>query len=226
MPTFTVYLKEITGNDGEPDFSRIGLDTYPIYEETYRATLNGKIWDQFANREIGQESVQLFRHAFRRWMNNNMPYYNDQYRLSLVKIDPLLTMSMVSSSDSTGTTEALGESNNKTKVDSESDALASNYPQTFIREDGVYATDGQKTKANTSSNADATEKQNSTQSGKVEATSKGFSGHAPALIFQARQALINIDLLILDEIEKAGIFFMLWNNGDDFTDGNEYNYGI
>ena len=92
----------------------------------------------------------------------------------------------------------------------------------MIMSDGQYGTDGNKSGASTDSTGGASETQSSNQDGKVENNVKGYQGHAPSLIFQARAAIINIDLLILDAIENAGIFFMLWNNGDEFTEGTRY----
>lgn len=58
----------------------LGLDSYPIYEESHRAKLNSMICDHFYMREIGAETVALFRLFVRRTMNEIMPYYNELYR--------------------------------------------------------------------------------------------------------------------------------------------------
>ena len=63
----------------EASYKKIGLSTYPIFDETYRTQLNNKIIDHFYFREIGMETVANFAWFLRRKMNEIMPYYNQLY---------------------------------------------------------------------------------------------------------------------------------------------------
>jgi hypothetical protein len=65
MGTFTIPLKQVIALTGgtvtlDPDTGisilvggNIGLGYYPIFDETYRDDLTGKIVDHYWNREIG-----------------------------------------------------------------------------------------------------------------------------------------------------------------------------
>lgn len=69
----------------------LNLKNYPIFDESYRDTLNKKIIDHFFFREIGQETPDRFNFMLERKMNEIMPYYNKLYTTQLQDIDPLLT---------------------------------------------------------------------------------------------------------------------------------------
>lgn len=58
----------------------IGLKNYPIYDENYRAILNGKIIEHFWFREIGYETFERFKMALNIKMNEIMPFYNVLYQ--------------------------------------------------------------------------------------------------------------------------------------------------
>lgn len=52
---------------------------YPIFDENYRATLETKIIKHYYTREIGLETVGLWKHFLDMRMNEIMPYYNKMY---------------------------------------------------------------------------------------------------------------------------------------------------
>ena len=78
---------------GPDDFSvayaTLGLDSYPIFDENYRATLNDKIIRHFYFREIGQETVARFRFYMDMTMRENMPYFNQLYESLNLIVDPI-----------------------------------------------------------------------------------------------------------------------------------------
>lgn len=71
-------------------YAMLGLDKYPIFDESYRAQLNDKIIKHFYFREIGFETLAQFRWYMARTMNENMPYFNQLYE-SLNLIDDPIT---------------------------------------------------------------------------------------------------------------------------------------
>lgn len=71
-------------------YAMLGLDKYPIFDESYRAQLNDKIIRHFYFREIGFETLAQFRWYMARTMNENMPYFNQLYN-SLNLIDDPIT---------------------------------------------------------------------------------------------------------------------------------------
>lgn len=63
----------------------VGLDDYPLYDETHRDALNTKIVRRYYTREIGAETVGRWRMFVRDAMHSIMPYYNQLYE-SEVKV--------------------------------------------------------------------------------------------------------------------------------------------
>lgn len=52
---------------------------YPIFDEKYRSVLETKIINRYKFREIGLETVALWKHFLMTRLNEIMPYYNQQY---------------------------------------------------------------------------------------------------------------------------------------------------
>ena len=65
------------------------LGTYPIFDESYRHALNIKIIKHYYLREIGQETVGIWKFFLQRKMQEIMPYYNQLYRSELLEFNPL-----------------------------------------------------------------------------------------------------------------------------------------
>jgi hypothetical protein len=65
------------------------LNSYPIFDESYRAVLNQKILDHYKFKEIGFETPALFRHYLKTTLNEIMPYYNQLYKSQLLQFNPL-----------------------------------------------------------------------------------------------------------------------------------------
>jgi len=207
----------------------IGLSNYPIFDENYRDTLNGKIVDRFLNREIGQESVGLFRHAMRRKMNEIMPYYNQLYQSEKLTIDPLNTVSMRTVTDSLGnaSTDTVSESTgtNESTSAGSSRVVGSETPQMQLQGSEDYATSAQDSTSTTSANGSASDRgtvgQTSEQSAKNTSETSGWQGSQTLMLLQFRETFLNIDLQILDELES--LFMQVWDNGDEFSEGT-YGY--
>lgn len=70
-------------------YRALGLDTYPIFDESYRAQLNDKIIRHFYFREIGFETLAQFRWYVRNTMFENMPYFNQLYNSLNLITDPI-----------------------------------------------------------------------------------------------------------------------------------------
>lgn len=70
-------------------YALIGLDEYPIFEESYRAKLNNKIIEHYYFKEIGTDTLGRFRWYMRTTMNEIMPYFNALYEAQNRITDPL-----------------------------------------------------------------------------------------------------------------------------------------
>lgn len=62
---------------------------YPIFDENYRSVLETKIIKHYYTREIGAETVGLWKLWLDERMNNIMPYYNQLYKSELLEFNPL-----------------------------------------------------------------------------------------------------------------------------------------
>lgn len=62
---------------------------FPMFDESYRAVLEQKILKHFYTREIGLETVGLWKLKLDTKMNEIMPYYNQLYKSELLEFNPL-----------------------------------------------------------------------------------------------------------------------------------------
>ena len=62
---------------------------FPIFDESYRNVLENKILKHFYTREIGVETVGLWKLRLDAKMNEIMPYYNQLYNSALLEFNPL-----------------------------------------------------------------------------------------------------------------------------------------
>lgn len=216
MSTFTITLKRAMELDPEIE-SKI-LANYPLFDEGYREHLNEMIVDQFFNREIGQESISMFKLALKRKLAQKMPLYNQHYELSRVKFDPLHTMSIKSVASGENVTDTQAESDNTSTSDAASRGVNQDFPQQALAGDMDYASSAQDQTSKTTAAATAAEKAKSkTQDNNLSETT-GQHGHGAVLIYQYRQTLVNVDEMVLEELDS--IFMQVWDNGDNFTNNN------
>jgi len=88
---------------------------YPIFDETYRYPLNKKILRHFYTREIGEETVGLWKLRLQQTLNEVMPYYNQLYKLELDKINPFYSVDLTTTRHTTGN-ERTDETNSLNKT--------------------------------------------------------------------------------------------------------------
>ena len=126
MALYTTLLRSIVeqrqadAHVGPDDFTvayqTLGLDSYPIFDEDYRQTLNDKIIRHFYFREIGQETVARFRWYMDMTMRENMPYFNQLYSSLNLIVDPITNVrytyqdvfNLATEETGTGTTSRTG----------------------------------------------------------------------------------------------------------------------
>ena len=112
MAKYTTTIKNLI--DSQFNF---GLTEYPIFDETYRATLNKTILDYYYMYEIGFETPALFKHYLNATMNAIMPKYNALFvAQEEILENPLgnvnLTESFDRSVDADGSSSATSTGNN------------------------------------------------------------------------------------------------------------------
>lgn len=207
MPEFTVVFKTALERRDpvmtEAQF--MGLDTYPIFDVAYRTQLNNKIRDHFWNREIGQETVEMWRFAMRRKMNEVMPLYNRFYESELLTVEPFITFDTSTDTENNSTSVAT----NSSTAGSKARAVNQDFPQVMLSPDNDYASDAVNNVSESTSSADA----DSTDESTGTVNTRGFSGAMSDLLLRYRDTFLNIDMQVIAELD--GCFMGLWSNNDE-----------
>lgn len=232
MSRYTIELRYLIEGNYEM------LKDYPIFDESYREQLNNKIIQHYYFREIGFETEALFKNRLNQKMNEIMPYYNQMYESSKLKIDPLSTIdleevfSRKSKTTGEGTSSTSGTGNNTNnfnstdttdygKISKFSDiAQAQTTPNEILNDKYLTSAtvdDGQDKNTNTGTNTSQTE---STTSGTstdernldedTTLTRKGNNGIASEseLLNMYRETFLNIDMMIIDDLDE--LFLGIW----------------
>ena len=74
MAKYTITIKSLIDNNF--DFK---MNSYTIFDENYRNTLNNNILNHYYENEIGFETANLFKFYLNQKLNEIMPYYNILY---------------------------------------------------------------------------------------------------------------------------------------------------
>lgn len=168
---------------------------FPIWDESYRLTLETKILKHFYLREIAHETVGLWRLRLDTYMNELMPVYNKMYAAVSQEFNPLFDVDITRTHDgeSTDSNTSTGNSLNK----------YSETPQGSIQNvvDGKYLTTAQANDATSNSSG------NSTANYVERVTGKQGTGSYSALLREYIDKLVNIDLRLMEELEP--LFFCL-----------------
>lgn len=195
----------------------IGLDRYPIFEESHRGELNEKIVQHYAMREIGFETDDMFIFELRRKMNEIMPPYNKLYESETFLIDPMSTIDMSSvdsgeSNDSTHSDQTHSGTNN---TETKGRGVTSEPPAQQLSGNGQYATGVSDSHSTADVTENATTGADATQSGTRSSQSRqtGRSGPEATLVQAYRDIILNIDMLIVNDLEE--LFMQILSTGDN-----------
>lgn len=163
-----------------------------------------QIVDHFLVREIGQETIGLFEHQAKVYMNELMEYYLPEIYSASIKIDPLVNV------DFTETYDATGHSTGKTDSATNGSSLAinSDTPQGRVNKEdileGKYAT---STNGMDSDSTDHTQSSGETADAYTKRVkgNSGVSATAQALIKQYRDIIVSTNRNIIKDLN---ILFM------------------
>ena len=204
MAKYTITIKSLIDNNF--DFK---MDSYPIFDENYRNTLNNNILYHYYENEIGFETASLFRFYLNQKLNEIMPYYNELYKVQKEIIDENLLLNNVNLTErltgsNTTNTNSTSQSSNKGKN------LFQDTPQGEISNTEI---DDQKWATNlTLNNNSINDTSNATGSGTNEyiKTIIGNNGGKFNIdvLNDIKNNLMNIDLMIINELNDLfmGIF--------------------
>mgnify|MGYP001604760735 FL=1 len=150
-------------------------------------------------REIGFETVGLFKFKLENKLNEIMPYYNQLYLSERMEFDPLANTNYTREGNRKN--EANGNTNGTSKnIDKYSETPQSGLDDV---ETGRYLTTADIVD-NTFSNRD-----NSNANEDYNETIKGIIGvNGSKLLQEFRKTMLNIDMQIIDELES--LFIQLW----------------
>lgn len=212
-------------------YSKIGLNEYPIFDESYRNTLNDKIIDHFYFREIGFETVAQFAWFMRRTMNEIMPYYNKLYETELMIDNPLSdfdkswredwdanisdTGIIGNTSESTTNADSSGESHNRNVYQDTPMSLLDNssaptiegldYATNVTYDDGTTSDESTTT---TDSDSTRTTDMNKYDRGWRKRTEEGRNTAQIELFEKLKDKYMNLDMEVINHLED--LFIGLW----------------
>ena len=204
MAKYTITIKTLIDNNF--DFK---MDSYPIFDENYRNTLNQNILYHYYENEIGFETAPLFRFYLNQKLNEIMPYYNELYKVQKKLIDENLLLNNVN------LTETLHGSNT-TKTSSTSQSLSNgknlfqDTPQGQISQTDI---DNQTWATNLTLNKNEIEDESSATGNGTNEYLKTIIGNNGGkfnidVLNDIKNNLMNIDLMIINELNDLfmGIF--------------------
>lgn len=119
MAVYTVQVRTLIENHFD-----LGLKDYPLFDENYRAALNGKILGHYYFREIGFETAGLFKFYLNQKMSEIMPYYNQLYKSELLEFNPFYNVDHSLKSDKANTLNSSRADSTQTHGDSENTQTA------------------------------------------------------------------------------------------------------
>lgn len=195
--------------------------TYPFFSVAYKPVLERKILKHFYTREIGFETVGLWKLRLNATLNEIMPYYNRLYESELLQFDPFLDVakktthegsdSGTRNTDSSATTSSTGTAVNS--AESESWNLYSDTPQGGVTglDSETYLTDARKLTSEEEGSATTTNTENATsdvdethanENQWVEiVTGKQGTVSYSKMLEEFRNTFLNIDLMIIHDLE-------------------------
>jgi len=229
MALYTMTLKSIcedlSGTTVSADYSNIDsiLEVaipklfsadFPIFDENYRYALCKKIVMHYFTREIGYETVGLWKLKLRAKMNEIMPYYNQMYNseLLLCGVDILndTDYTRTGTNDKNSNTSGSNSTSNISK--SKSMDAFSDTPQGALTdvEDLTYLTNARQVNADDKNTTNGsynstigdTTQYAETIRGKMNSTSYS------KLLTDFRKTFMNIDMDIIEELKD--LFFLIW----------------
>lgn len=209
---------------------------FPIFDADYRNVLCTKILKHYYTREIGAETVGLWKLWLDTRLNEIMPYYNKLYESELIDFNPMYDVDLTTqhtregsgSSDSTGNVTETNSGNSGQIVANENQNtnwnLFSSTPQGALDnvDNESYLTTATKNTDSGDSTTntdyeysgnrvnDRTDKTEITNLEEYVQTIKGKSaGSSYAKRLQEfRKTFLNIDAMIIDEL--SDLFMNLW----------------
>ena len=204
MSKYTTTIKVLKDNN-----FNFGLDSYPIFDENYRETLNNNILNHYLMNEIGFETAELFKFYLNQKMNEIMPYYNELYKVQKKLIDENLLLNNVNLAETL-------HGSNKTETSSTSQSLSNgknlyqDTPQGQISQTDI---DNQSWATNLTLNKNKIEDESNATGNGTNEYLKTIIGNNGGkfnidVLNDIKNNLLNIDMMIINDLNELfmGIF--------------------
>lgn len=208
----------------EKSWNKIFTTNCTFFDESYRSVLCKKILKHYYLREIGSETVGIWKLWLNTKLEEIMPYYNQLYKSALLEFDPLKDYSVERTHKRTGidgktsSTEVSENSSGSSSNNVTDRELYSDTPQGGLNglESENYLTSARKNTSVGDSNSsvtsksgtDYTESVNSTEDYTEKVAGKVGSSSYSKMLNEFRETMLNIDMKVINEFEE--LFFGLW----------------
>lgn len=196
LAKYTTTIKELMKNNF--DFQ---LTSYPIFDESYRNTLNINILNHYYMSEIGFETAALFRFYLKQKMNEIMPYYNTLYinqKILIENIKDNVNFEETLKRDVVNETSSTSSSNSKGKN------VFQDTPQGPIKDSDIdnyeYATNINLSKNDINDNSNGTG--TSTEDYVKKIIGNNGNKYNLDILKDLKNNLMNIDLMIINDLKE------------------------
>lgn len=192
----------------ESSWDKIFNSDFPIFDENYRKPLCKKILKHYYTREIGAETVGLWKLWLNQRMNEIMPYYNQLYESELLKVEPFINIDVTKTHDNTDNTDR-EETSTVTNTNTERD-LFSDTPQGSLTnvENETYLTNARKITNDGNGTGTSNIKDDRTYKGTENIKGKNSGENMSDMLIKFRKTFLNIDMMIINEL--SDLFMLLW----------------
>lgn len=151
---------------------------YPIFDEKYRSHLESLICLHYYRREIGFETVGLFKMYLERTMKEIMPFYNQFYKSELLEFNPFYDVDLTRDHVNKHNGEETSKSDSITNAKGSNADTAKNTEKVVDNStEGSSSRDetesSAKNSANSSSNSENKQKYSDTPQGSIADLEKG-----------------------------------------------------
>ena len=201
---------------------------FPIFDEGYRSVLCKKIIMHFYTREIGFETVGLWKLKLDTKMNEIMPYFNQLYKSTFKEFDPFNDADYTKLHDGSSSGDSSDVSTHRGTIGdvrhSEGENLNwnvySDTPQGALTnvENETYLTDARKVTNNGSNDENATRTFNDGTNvardyNNADEYFEHIKGKFPGktyseLLMEYRKTFLNIDMQVIDALNE--LFMLVW----------------
>lgn len=209
--------------DFSPAYARMGLDEYPIYDESKRKQLNDKFIRHYWMREIGCETVGHFCLWCSNTFNEIMPYYNKLYEAELLNVEHLLgikrhkVVDMLRDFDESSSgngsadtsTSSTGKSTNKFSDTPQDELFVSKVDAGDYLTNLTIDDTSDNTKVGTKSKSDGTisrDESNSDTTDEFVTDPRYYQA-----FLDLSEKILNLDMQVIENVQVQGLFMQVWS---------------